>query len=237
MSYAKMRQQLAEQAARLMFENQISFQKATQQAVQRVAGGYVARKALPTQREIRAEIARLAWMSGQNDDRLLEPPEPDDPFVVFAALLAPLEQVRRRGRNGVFEDYLSHSLRVFDLACDELPYDEEFLTAALLHEVGRGLDPQSPALAGLDALGEMITPRTAWLIENLDAANASVEGTLGRRSLRRLAESEWFEDLLQLADCDRRGSSLGVPTSDLESALEYLREMNAEDEADSDADR
>lgn len=231
MSYAKLRRQLAEQAARLMFENQISFQKATQQAVQRVAGGFVVRKALPTQREIRAEIARLAWISGRSDDRLLEPPEPDDPTVVFGALLAPLEQVKRRGRGGVFEDYLSHSLRVFDLACDELPYDEEFLTAALLHEVGQGIDPQEPVAAGLDALGELITPRAHWLIENLAAAHASVEGNLGHRSQRRLAESEWFEDLLQLADCDRRGISLGERTSDLETALEYLRRMNADDDA------
>ncbi len=33
MSYAKLRQRLASEAARLMFDNQISFQKATQQAV------------------------------------------------------------------------------------------------------------------------------------------------------------------------------------------------------------
>jgi len=237
MSYAKLRRQLAEQAARLMFENQISFQKATKQAVDRVAGGFVVRKALPTQREIRAVIQQLVWLSGQNDDRLLEPPEPEDPFPIFAALLAPLEQVRRRGRGGVFEDFLSHSLRTFDLACDELPYDEEFLTAALLHEVGQGIDPQSPTVAGLAALGEFVTPRTHWLIENLDAANASVEGNLGRRSLRRLAESEWFEDLMQLADCDRRGNSLGVRTSDLETALEYLRDMNADDAGEIEPDR
>lgn len=236
MSYAKLRRTLAQQAARLMFENQLSFQKATKQAVERVAGGFVVRKALPTQREIRAEIERLAWISGRGDDRLLEPPEPEDPLVVFASLLAPLEQVRRRGRGGVFEDYLSHSLRVFDLSCDELPYDEEFLTAALLHEVGQGIDPQQPVAAGLDALAGLITPRTHWLIENLSAANASVEGNLGRRSMRRLSESEWFEDLLQLADCDRRGDSLGVPTSDLESALEFLRELRAEDEPDFDAE-
>jgi len=236
MSYAKLRRRLAEQAARLMFENQLSFQKATKQAVDRVGGGFVVRKALPTQREIRAEIERLAWLSGQSDDRLLEPAEPEDPLIIFASLMAPLEQVRRRGRGGVFEDYLAHSLRVFDLACDELPYDEEFLTAALLHEVGQGIDPQSPTAAGLDALAGLITPRTHWLIENLPSANASVEGNLGRRSMRRLSDSEWFEDLLQLADCDRRGDSLGVRTSDLESALEFLRELRAEDEADFDSE-
>src|SRR5205085_10557136 len=91
MSYAKLRQKLAFEAARLMYENQISFQKATQQAVQRVAGGFVSRKALPTQREIRAEIAKLDWVNRNLDERLLEPPEPDR-FAEYAALLAPLEQ-------------------------------------------------------------------------------------------------------------------------------------------------
>src|SRR6476620_1476943 len=115
MSYAKLRQKLAFEAARLMYENQISFQKATQQAVQRVAGGFVARKAVPTPREIRSEIAKLNWVDHQCDDRLLVPPEPEDRFVVYASLLAPLEQARARqvGRVGRGEDLLSHSLRVF----------------------------------------------------------------------------------------------------------------------------
>ncbi len=185
MSYAKLRQQLAEQAARLMFENQISFQKATQQAVQRVGGGYIDRKALPTQREIRAEIAKLAWLTEQSDDRLLEPPEPTDRFVVYASHLAPLEQIPRFGRSSRGEDLLSHSLRTFDVARDELPYDEEFLTAALLHEIGRAVDPQDAARAALDALGDHITERTAWLIEHLEAGRAFHEGSLGQRSRRR----------------------------------------------------
>ncbi|MBL9093709.1 MAG: HD domain-containing protein [Planctomycetaceae bacterium] len=226
MSFAKLRQQLAEQAARLMFENQISFQKATQQAVQRVGGGYISRKALPTQREIRAEIAKLAWIHEQSDDRLLEPVAPTDRFVVYAGLLAPLEQIARFGRAGRGEDLLSHSLRTFDVAREELPYDEEFLTAALLHDVGRAIDPQNASAAALDALGETITERTQWLIEHLEAGQAFNDGALGQRSRRRLAESEWFEDLLQLADCERRSCSLGVPTSDLEHALAYLRELD-----------
>lgn len=226
MSYAKLRQKLAEEAARLMFENQISFQKATQQAVQRVAGGYVSRKAVPTQREIRSEIARLAWFTEQNDDRLLAPVEPEDPATVYASLLAPLEHVARFRRGGRGEDVLSHSLRVFDLAREQRPYDEEFLAAALLHDVGLGIDPRNGVVAALDALDASITERTAWFIEHLAEGHAFADGTLGTRSRRRLAESADFEDLLLLADCDRKGCSLGVPTSDLEHALNYLRELS-----------
>jgi len=224
MSYAKLRQKLAEEAARLMFENQISFQKATQQAVRRVAGGYCSRRAVPTTREIRSEIARLAWFTEQNDDRLLPPIEPQEPMVVYAGLLAPLEQVMRR--RGGREDVLSHSLRVFDLAKEKLPYDEEFLVAALLHDVGRGIDPRNAVAAALAALDGFVTERTAWLIEHLEEAHELAVGTLGIRSRRRLAESEWYEDLLDLAECDRQGDSIGIPTSDLEFALGYLSELS-----------
>jgi hypothetical protein len=227
MSYAKLRQKLAEEAARLMFENQISFQKATQQAVRRVAGGYCSRRAVPTTREIRSEIARLAWFTEQNDDRLLPPVEPEEPTAVYAGLLAPLEQVMRR--RGGREDVLSHSLRVFDLAREKLPYDEEFLVAALLHDVGLGIDPRNSVAAALAELDGFVTERTAWLIEHLAEAHELAAGTLGSRSRRRLSENEWYEDLLDLAECDRRGDSVGIPTSDVESALAYLREMNEAD--------
>lgn len=236
MSYAKLRQKLAFEAARLMYENQISFQKATQQAVNRVAGGFVSRKAVPTQREIRAEIAKLAWVGRHCDDRLLESPEPPDRFQVYATLLAPLEQTTRNRRIGRAEDVLSHSLRVFDLAREELPYDEEFLTAALLHDVGLGLDPRNALAAALEALDGFITERTAWFIEHLDDAHDFAAGTLGQRSRRRLSDSPDFEDLLLLGKLDRRGCSLGVPTCDVEFALNYLREMNDADECDDAAD-
>jgi hypothetical protein len=232
MSYEKLRQKLASEAARLMYENQISFQKATQQAVQRVAGGFVSRKAVPTQREIRAEIAKLDWVGRHCDDRLFESPEPPDRFDIYATLLAPLEQTTRNRRIGRTEDILSHSLRVFDLAREELPYDEEFLTAALLHDVGIGIDPRNARASGLDALRDFVTERTAWFIEHLDEAHALTAGTLGQRSRRRLMESPDFDDLLLLAKCDRKGCSLGVPTCDVEFALNYLREMDDADESE-----
>ena len=122
-------------------------------------------------------------------------------------------------------DALYHSLQVFDLARDALPYDEEFLLAALLHDVGKAIDSARPRGAALEALEGFITPRTAWLIEHHMEAHALRDGTLGARARRRLQESDDFEDLQLLGDCDRQGRQRGVDAPDLDEALEYLREL------------
>jgi hypothetical protein len=48
---------------------------------------------------------------------------------------------------------------------------------------------------------------------------------LGARDRRRLAASEDFEDLKLLARCDRQGRQRGVETSDVDDAIDYLREL------------
>jgi predicted HD phosphohydrolase len=118
---------------------------------------------------------------------------------------------------------LYHSLQVFDLACDQLPYDEEFLLAALLHDVGKGLDPSDHVGSGLEALDGFISPRTAWLIEYHMEAHRILDGTIGARAHRRLRENESYEDLLLLCECDRGGRVPGVQTSTLEEAIEAIR--------------
>ena len=82
-------------------------------------------------------------------------------------------------------------------------------------------------LTGLEALEEFITPRTAWLIEHHMEARALKDGTLGTRARRRLQESENFQDLMLLCDCDQRGRQRGVEAPDLEEAISYLRELAA----------
>ena len=104
---------------------------------------------------------------------------------------------------------LYHSLQVFDHARDALSYDEEFLTAALLHDVGKGIDPDDHVAAGLEALDGLLTKRTAWLIEHHMQALWACRQTLGRRAQRRLRESEYYDDLLLLGQCDRRAASRG----------------------------
>jgi predicted HD phosphohydrolase len=149
-----------------------------------------------------------------------------DRFQLFESLLLPLENVKGSPKYHPEGDTLYHSLQVFDLARDELAYDEEFLTAALLHDIGKAIDTEDHVAAALDALDGFITERTAWLIENHMLAHGLSDGTLGARARRRLAESEHYDDLVLLGQCDRAGRRPGVQAPELDEALDYLRELS-----------
>lgn len=148
-----------------------------------------------------------------------------DRFQLFYALMLPLEDCQQDLRYHPEGDVLYHSLQVFDLAMDQLPYDEEFLLAALLHDVGKGIDPADHVTAGLDAIREYITPRTAWMIQNHMEAHKVADGSIGRRARLRLQSHESFEELMLLQACDRAGRVSGVETTSLEDALDYLRQI------------
>jgi HD superfamily phosphodiesterase len=77
-----------------------------------------------------------------------------------------LENVRQNPAWHPEGDALYHSLQVFELARDRLPWDEEFLLAALLHDVGKAIDPSDHVAAALEALEGSITDRTRFLIEH-----------------------------------------------------------------------
>jgi hypothetical protein len=151
-----------------------------------------------------------------------------DRFQVFTALLLPLENVAQPPRFHPEGDALYHSLQVFDLAYEDLPYDEEFLLAALLHDVGKAIDARDHVAAGLEALDGFITPRTHWLIENHMEAQKILDRTIGARSHRRLRQHDSYEELLLLASCDRDGRVAGVQTRDLEDVIDLLRELSEE---------
>jgi hypothetical protein len=148
-----------------------------------------------------------------------------DRFQFFESLLLPLENVVGPLAYHPEGDALYHSLQVFDRGRDQLAYDEEFLTAALLHDVGKAIDQANHVAAGLEALDGFITERTAWLIEHHMLAHQLAEGTLGARARRRLERSEHFEELVILGECDRAGRQPGAEAPELNEALDYLREL------------
>ena len=52
------------------------------------------------------------------------------------------------------------------------------------------------------------------------------DGSIGARAHRRLRENESYEELIKLGECDRAGRAVGVMTTELEDALEYIREIS-----------
>ncbi len=214
-----------------MVERQESeYFRAKIQAVESLGLGEVSSAHLPTNGEIRQRIRQLAQFESAEPrtgnlhkmQAAVAQDEPLDRFQIYEALLLPLENVRQHLKYHPEGDALYHSLQVFDHARDELPYDEEFLTAALLHDVGKAIDPADHVAAGLEALADIVTERTAWLIEHHMLTHAIADQTIGSRAHRRLRESENYDDLVLLGECDRAGRQPGVEAPELDEAMEYL---------------
>lgn len=159
------------------------------------------------------------------EGELREASDRPDPYVVFRMLLLPLENVRGSAVHHPEGDVLYHSLQVFELARDARPYDEEFLLAALLHDIGKGLDRAHHVEAALSALDGLITERTTWLIGRHMEAQAYRNGTLGARGRRELQASADFEDLMLLRELDDQGRVPGAVVGTVDEALDYLKEL------------
>lgn len=222
-------------------QEETGYFQAKQKAARRIRGPGIHAGKLPGDGEIRKQIPAVVQAVEalkQNEigplkktakkripDRESALVEPPDRFRAYESLLLPLENIREDPKTHPEGDILYHSLQVFALARDALPYDEEFLLAALLHDMGKAIDSRDHAAAGLEALGGHITPRTAWLIEHHVEALALRAGTLGARSRRRLEAEESFEELMLLAECDLRGRAVGAAAPDLPEALAYIRDL------------
>jgi hypothetical protein len=151
-----------------------------------------------------------------------------DPFELYRLLLIPLEKVKQSPKYHPEGDALFHSLQVFDLARHVRGYDEEFLLAALLHDVGKAIDPHNHTGAAVEALEGAITERTSWLIEHHMEAHEYRTGTLGHRARKRLEESDDLEDLLLLSEIDEAGRERGIIVPTIDEALEFIRNLSDE---------
>jgi hypothetical protein len=199
-------------------------ERAWYRAARRVGRGWVPPEQIPAHDEVRRELQRVdapehafAPLVGDRLDRI-------------AALVAPLGAVRRDPVRHPEGDTLEHALQTFDMARVERPYDEELLTAALVHDVGQAIDRSDPVAAALAALQGLATPRTLWFVEHLPTAQAYRDGTLGLRARHRLESHPDFHDVLVLADAERQAHVRGYDAPSLDGAIAALREL-AEDEA------
>jgi predicted nucleotidyltransferase len=148
-----------------------------------------------------------------------------DPYQLFRMLLLPLEEVRQSPVHHPEGDALFHSLQVFELAREQRPYDEEFLLAALLHDVGKGLDPGAHVAAALSALDGLITDRTRFFIAHHMDAHELRQGTLPQKLRQAIENSPDFEDLMLLRELDDAGRVPGAPVGTVDEALDFLKEL------------
>ncbi|QDS91278.1 Multifunctional CCA protein [Roseimaritima multifibrata] len=184
----------------------------------------------PIPRATTTELIRMIALETEQSESnvrksVMEQENPVDRWRIYDALLVPLERVQQHPKYHPEGDALYHSLQVFELAREAMPYDEEFLLAALLHDIGKAIDPEDHVGAGLEALDGLITPRTEWLIANHMLAHGLRDGSLGARARRRLRQQPWYEDLLELAACDAAGRERGVTVDDSDAALDYIRSL------------
>lgn len=161
----------------------------------------------------------------QLEEALEQREEAVDPYAIFRMLLLPLEEVKGGAVHHPEGDVLYHSLQVFELAREQRPYDEEFLLAALLHDVGKGIDRADHVRAGLEALEGLITERTAFFIGHHMDAQLYRAGRLTGAVRRELEASPDFEELMLLRELDDAGRVSGAIVGTVDEALDYLKEL------------
>jgi hypothetical protein len=194
---------------------------------------------LPSDSEVREQVIALA--RSRAGPLTASAPEPDqdaglavmadhlDRFSIYKIRLAPLESVKQNPRTHPEGDALYHSLQVFELARDVRPYDEEFLLAALLHDVGKAIDVPDRVAAAVEVLRGTVTERTLWLIEHQRDVAPGRERAPGARTQGGQDDEQLLEDLKLLRDLDQAGRVPGAPVGTVDQALTYVRGLEYEE--------
>lgn len=219
MKVSKIRQQIALEAARLIREQgHLRHSDARRLAIKRLCPTGAHPRDIPSDTEVSQQLRSLSQAALH--------PVWQHRFQRYAELLRPLESVTQDPLRHPEGDVLYHSLQVYTLVGEHFPYDEELLTAALLHDVGKAINRRDSLAACLEVLTGVVTPRTAWFIEYLPVARAYVDGTLGARAVNRLKAAPDFDELTVLIDSDLAGRRCGVVVPDVEEAISQLVELS-----------
>ena len=246
----RLRRQIAREAARRMFATLVhadgspglkdapeaEYYSAKRKAAA-VLGHAVRPGDLPSDAEIREEVLTLARDRSAADFEDEPEPQDGDPprmadhldrFAIYKMRLEPLAAVKQDPKWHPEGDALYHSLQVFEKARAVRPYDEEFLLAALLHDVGKAIDPRDHVGSALIALDGTLTLRTAWLIEHHMDLLVRPDRPLNPKIKAAIEASEHYEDLVLLRDCDESGREVGAQVGSIEDAFETLRGLESE---------
>jgi hypothetical protein len=218
---SKARRQIAWEAARLINEQpDLLRSDARRSAAERLYPEGIRPRDLPSDEEVGEQLRSMGKVShGQ---------EWGNRYEIYQQLLDPLALVMQDPASHPEGDALYHSLQVFKLCEDRIPYDEELLTAALLHDVGKAIDRRDHHAASVSALTGIVTDRTMWFLEQMPQAAALAKGTLGIRARNRLETSEDFDELLILSESDIAGRKRGVVVPEVEEAVAVLQELNGD---------
>lgn len=232
----KLRRRICFAAAQLLHSRrETSFAAARWRAARAITRSYIPAESAPTDLEIRMALQQLVSTSapqvaGPSSEIALhsdqEQTDDDACYQQYFELLQPLDRVRLPADTHPEGDLLYHSLQVFELAKAARPWDQDFLIAALLHDVGRGIDPYDSVAATLMAVQEIVSERSLWLIDNLATQHRASEGTIGARARRRIDQHPDADVLRLLAECDSEGRVPGRPVCSLQEAIDHLKQLD-----------
>lgn len=233
----QLRRKICFAAAQLLHgRRETSFSTARWRASRAITRSYIPADSVPTDMEIRMALQQLVSTSLPQVSSAPAVESQDTEGSGESAevyrrcfdLLQPLDRVRLPRDTHPEGDLLYHSLQVFELAKQARPWDEDFLLAAILHDVGKGIDPYDATAATVTAIQNFVSERTLWFIENLPTQHCASEGTIGARARRRIAEHEDGEELRLLAECDSDGRVPGRIVCTLEAAILFLTKLDGD---------